>query len=55
MNVQTNVHHPDGAHKGLLYSVKYQLKDEPRTMLKGVSPEDHGTDKYLKTQFLSAS
>ena len=55
MNVQTNVHHPDGAHKGLLYSVKYQLKDEPRTMLKGVSPEDHGTDKYFKTQFLSAS
>ena len=22
MNVQTNVHHSDGAHKGLLYSVK---------------------------------
>ena len=55
MNVQTNVHHPDGAHKGLLYSVKYQLKDEPKTFLKGVDAEDHSAEKYYKTQFLSAS
>ena len=55
MNVQTNVHHPDGAHKGLLYSVKYQLKSEPHTMLKGVDAEDHSAEKYFKTQFLSVS
>eukprot|EP00973_Karenia_brevis_P027225 3756191-Karenia_brevis.AAC.1 len=33
MNVQINQHHPHGAHNGLLYHVKYQLKPEPTTVV----------------------
>ena len=55
MNVQVNVHHPDGAHKGLLYSVKYQLKPEPCTTIKGVSEQDHSIEKHFQGTFVSAS
>ena len=55
MNIQINQHHPNDAHGGLNYQVKYNLKPEPQTVVQLGCASDHEAVRYLKGQFLSVS
>ena len=52
MNVQINQHHPHGGHKGMLYSLKYSLKDEPTSLVETRHETDDLVQSYLNGQFI---
>lgn len=55
MNVHINQHHPEDKAQGLLYSIKYELKPEPATMLATKHENDDQVTRFFKGQLVSVA
>ena len=53
MNVQINQHHPMDTNRGLLYSINYETKPEPRTGMTVKNCSDDFVIQYFKGQFVA--